>query len=36
MYMSSPNAMRISWIGSIGARGRKGVLTPITPATREG
>ena len=36
MYIMSPNRLRNSSIGSSGARGRWGVLTPTTPATRDG
>ena len=37
MYMFHPNRIRIRAIGSIGARGMKGVLRPrMTPATRVG
>lgn len=36
MYMSGPKRLRMIAMGSAGARGRKGVLRPMTPATREG
>ena len=36
MYISSPIRARMMAIGSAGALGMNGVLTPITPATRSG
>jgi len=36
IYMSGPNRLRMIAIGSAGARGMNGVLSPMTPATRDG